>query len=99
MNKTNNINSNIEGYLNSYWIKSTPETDYPSLNEDINVDVAIVGGGIVGITAGYLLKKQGIKVAIIEASRIVQGATGFTTAKITSQHHYKEGTNKIDLNL
>lgn len=87
MNKTNNMSPNIEEYLNSYWIRSTPETDYPSLNEDIKVDVAIVGGGIVGITAGFLLKKQGIKVAIIEASRIVQGATGFTTAKITSQHH------------
>ncbi|MDP4178460.1 MAG: FAD-dependent oxidoreductase [Bacillota bacterium] len=87
MNKLNNISPNIEEYLKSYWIESTPKTDYPSLNEDINTDVAIIGGGIVGITAGFLLKRQGVKVAVIEAGRIVQGATGFTTAKITSQHH------------
>ncbi|SFC13129.1 FAD-dependent oxidoreductase [Clostridium uliginosum] len=87
MNKLNNNNPNISEYLKSYWITSTPETNYPSLDEDIEVDVAIIGGGIVGITAGYLLKKEGTKIAIIEASRIIQGATGFTTAKITSQHH------------
>jgi glycine/D-amino acid oxidase-like deaminating enzyme/nitrite reductase/ring-hydroxylating ferredoxin subunit len=87
MSNETNLSPNIDQYLKSYWIESTSKTDYPSLTEDIKVDVAIIGGGIVGITAGFLLKKQGTKVAIIEASRIVQGATGFTTAKITSQHH------------
>lgn len=87
MNSQNNICPSIEEYLTSYWIQSTSGTDYPSLKEDIKVDVVIIGGGIVGITAAYLLKKQGTKVAIIEASRIAQGATGFTTAKITSQHN------------
>jgi len=69
-----------------YWIKSTPETSYPALKEDINADVAIVGGGIVGITCAYLLANEGLKVAIIEADRLLQGTTGHTTAKITSQH-------------
>lgn len=69
-----------------YWLASTPETNYPSLNEDVKVDVAIVGGGMVGITSAYLLKKKGLKVAVIEADRILQGTTGHTTAKITSQH-------------
>lgn len=78
--------SNADEYLKSYWIDSTEKTNYPSLQEDINVDVAIIGGGIVGITAGYLLKKQGVNFAILEASRIVEGTSGFTTAKVTSQH-------------
>ncbi|MGE5545211.1 MAG: FAD-dependent oxidoreductase [Bacillota bacterium] len=69
-----------------YWIESTPETNYPSLKEDINADVAIVGGGIVGITCAYLLADKGLSVVIIEADRILQGTTGHTTAKITSQH-------------
>ncbi len=69
-----------------YWMASTETTNYPSLNKDVNVDVAIVGGGIVGITAAYLLKQENVKVAVIEADRIVQGSTGHTTAKITSQH-------------
>lgn len=70
----------------SYWISSTEETNYPSLNDDINVDVIIVGGGIAGITAGYFLKEKGIKVAILESDKIVMGTTAHTTAKITSQH-------------
>ncbi len=69
-----------------YWIASTPPTDYPSLESDIEVDVAIIGGGMVGITLGYLLSQENIKAAIIEADRILQGTTGHTTAKITSQH-------------
>ena len=70
----------------SYWIASTDTTNYPALEEDITVDVTIIGGGITGITTGCLLKKAGLKVAIIEADRIAQGTSGHTTAKITSQH-------------
>lgn len=70
----------------SYWMASTPTTDYPTLHQDIKVDVAIVGGGMSGITCAYLLCKEGVKVAIIEADRILQGTTGHTTAKVTSQH-------------
>jgi glycine/D-amino acid oxidase-like deaminating enzyme/nitrite reductase/ring-hydroxylating ferredoxin subunit len=69
-----------------YWIASTSQTDYPELNKDIDVDVAIIGGGIVGITSAYQLQNEGVKVAVIEADRILQGTTGHSTAKITSQH-------------
>lgn len=70
----------------SYWLASTPKTNYSNLNEDIKVDVAIVGGGITGISCAYLLIKEGLNIAIIEADKIIQGTTGHTTAKITSQH-------------
>lgn len=69
-----------------YWISSTGTTNYPELKEDIKADVAVVGGGMAGITTAYLLKKEGLKVALVEASRILKGTTGHTTAKITSQH-------------
>ncbi len=71
---------------NPYWIASTPQTDFPELTENMEVEVAIIGGGIVGITSAYLLKNRGVKVAVIEADRILQGTTGHSTAKITSQH-------------
>lgn len=70
----------------SYWISSTDSKDYPALKDDINVDVIIVGGGMLGITSGYLLTKEGLRVAIVDADRILNGTTGHTTAKITSQH-------------
>lgn len=69
-----------------YWIASTPDTCYPSLEEDIEVDAVIIGGGIAGITSALLLKREGFKVALIEADRIAKATSGHTTAKITSQH-------------
>ncbi|WP_303862349.1 FAD-dependent oxidoreductase [Alkalibaculum bacchi] len=70
----------------SYWISSTEETHYSPLEKDMEVDVAIVGGGMVGIATAYLLQKSGFKVAIFEKNKIATGASGHTTAKITSQH-------------
>lgn len=68
----------------SFWIGTSPNTDYPALANDVTVDVAIVGGGMTGITAAYLLQQVGRSVAVIEGDRIVRGVTGYTTAKITS---------------
>ena len=70
----------------SYWMASTTQTEYPTLNEDIKVDIAIIGGGITGISCAYMLNKEDVKTAVIEADHILQGTTGYTTAKITSQH-------------
>src|SRR5215207_2520272 len=70
----------------SFWIGTTPETDYPTLTDEIDVDVAVVGAGIAGITAAVLLKRAGKTVALLESKRIVHGATGYTTAKVTSGH-------------
>lgn len=72
---------------NSYWIDSTEKTNFPKLSEEISVDVAIIGGGMVGITCAFYLKKEGLDVCIIEGKRILEGVTGHTTAKITAQHH------------
>ena len=70
----------------SYWIDTTPRTDYPVMEGDVAVDVAILGGGITGLTAAALLKRLGKTVAVVEMGRIVEGVTGNTTAKVTSQH-------------
>ncbi|WP_419721573.1 FAD-dependent oxidoreductase [Peribacillus frigoritolerans] len=59
---------------------------FSKLETDITTDVLIVGGGITGITSAYLLAKQGVKDAFIEADETLNGKTGHTTAKITVQH-------------
>jgi glycine/D-amino acid oxidase-like deaminating enzyme/nitrite reductase/ring-hydroxylating ferredoxin subunit len=71
----------------SLWIESTPETSYPALANGLEVDVAIVGGGIAGLTVAYLLKRAGKTVAVLDAKRILHGATGYTTAKVTAAHN------------
>lgn len=70
----------------SYWIDSVKLPTFPRLEEDINVDVVIVGGGIAGLTSAFLLVNEGLKVAIIEADHVLNGTTGNTTAKISAQH-------------
>ncbi len=57
----------------------------PPLAGDAEVDVAIVGGGIVGLSAARLLAGER-RVMLLEAARIGARATGRSTAKATSQH-------------
>jgi glycine/D-amino acid oxidase-like deaminating enzyme/nitrite reductase/ring-hydroxylating ferredoxin subunit len=78
--------SNLPGRPISYWIDSTPEADFPSLANDVAVDVAIIGAGMVGITAAMLLKRAGKTVAVIESKQVSTGVSGHTTAKVTSLH-------------
>src|SRR6187549_1706161 len=67
----------------SVWIATAPGPAYPPLRGDLEVDVAIVGAGITGITAAGLLKAAGRKVAVLEAGRVARGVTGHTTAHVT----------------
>ncbi|HEX3015856.1 MAG TPA: FAD-dependent oxidoreductase [Desulfobacteria bacterium] len=85
-NNTTRSTRDLTRIPESYWITSTPDTSYPALDKDLTADVAIVGGGLVGISTAFLLKQAGVKVVILEADRIGKGTTGHTTAKITSQH-------------
>lgn len=70
----------------SFWIATAPQVTFPLLTETVSVDVAILGGGIVGILTAWLLKQAGATVAVIEANRICHGVTGHTTAKVTALH-------------
>ncbi|MDC3415305.1 FAD-dependent oxidoreductase [Aquibacillus salsiterrae] len=73
-------------YPESLWRESVSLPRFPKLNKTIQVDVGIVGGGITGLTAAYLLTKKGLKVAVLESSKLLNGTTGHTTAKVTAQH-------------
>lgn len=70
----------------SYWLASTAPTEYPFLGEDISVDIAIIGAGMAGLLCAYLLHRENVSIAVLDAGRILCGTTGHTTAKITSQH-------------
>lgn len=67
----------------SYWIATTHMPRFPKVESDLRVDVVVVGGGITGITAAYLLKKAGKKVALLEREHCAQVDTGHTTAHLT----------------
>lgn len=77
---------NLPKQSNSYWKDSTTINQFDPLNKDITTDVAIVGGGITGITAAYILSEQGYSVTLIEGGLLLNGTTGHTTAKVSAQH-------------
>ena len=70
----------------SYWIASTPAPGYDPAPETLDVDVAVLGGGIAGLSTAAALKAAGRTVAVVEAARILEGVTGNTTAKVTASH-------------
>ncbi|HEX6347349.1 FAD-dependent oxidoreductase [Umezawaea sp.] len=68
----------------SLWLRSTSAPERPTLRGEHVCDVAVVGGGIAGLTTALLLKRQGLSVAVVEADRIGSGASGNNTAKVTA---------------
>jgi glycine/D-amino acid oxidase-like deaminating enzyme len=64
----------------SYWLlKSGLLNVYPSLQEDLKVDFAIMGGGITGALVAYYLAQAGLKVAVFDRRHIGMGSTCAST--------------------
>lgn len=82
LNIDENPISNNSGYSESLWMETRLQA-FPPLEKDINVDVCIVGAGIVGLTCAYTLTKQGKSVAVIDQGPIAGGQTARTTAHLT----------------
>ncbi len=68
------------------WDSTTNLPRFPQLNDDINTDVLIVGGGLSGLLCSYILKQYGVDSIVLEGDRIGSGTTGGTTAVVTPQH-------------
>src|SRR6266481_9448671 len=68
----------------SYWHETAggAATHYGALQDDIEVDVAIVGGGITGLTAAAWLQQSGRRVVLLESDQIGSGTSGFTSGHL-----------------
>src|SRR5699024_7266923 len=86
MSQKDYFNEKLPKYTNSYWRAFQHTNHFDALAQNIEVDVCVVGGGITGITSAYLLAREGLDVALLEADDLISGTTGHTTAKITAQH-------------
>ncbi len=63
----------------SYWLHAYgPYTPNAPVAGDVNVDVAIIGGGYTGLATAYFLRKAdpGIQVAVLEGEIVGYGASG-----------------------
>ena len=69
----------------SHWTKTAPLPRHGALASDVRVDVAVIGGGICGITVRLTWRRrQVLTVALLERGRCAQIDTGHTTAHLTA---------------
>ncbi|WP_051575205.1 FAD-dependent oxidoreductase [Sporolactobacillus terrae] len=83
---TEKQNSSFSEETLSIWRDTVHLPTFNPLKEDHTTDVLVVGAGITGITAAYMLAKRGVSVTLIDANKLTSGTTGYTTAKISAQH-------------
>ena len=63
--------------VDSYYARTRAETRaFPRLDHDLDVDVAVIGGGLAGSATALDLAERGVGVALIEARHIGWGASG-----------------------
>ena len=72
--------------MDSIWGADVQMPRFPQLDKDLHTDVLIIGGGLVGLLCAWNLTRTGINCVLIEQNRLMQGVSGRTTAKLTSQH-------------
>lgn len=66
-----------------FWTTTAEVARYSALAADDAVDVVVVGGGITGLTAAYLLSRASKRVVVLERDRCGNVDTGHTTAHLT----------------
>jgi len=69
-------------FTRSIWNAHSEKTSFKTLDQNIEVDVAIIGGGITGITTAQLLKSSGLRVAVLEAKEVGRGTSGHSTGNL-----------------
>jgi glycine/D-amino acid oxidase-like deaminating enzyme len=62
----------------AWLIGAPPDTPTPPLTRDLDVDVAIIGGGFTGVSTAYHLSRRcpELGIALLEARQLANGASG-----------------------
>ena len=53
------------------------------INNDIECDILIIGGGITGVSTAYFLKDSNKKIVLVERNKLCMGTTAKSTVKLT----------------
>mgnify|MGYP000291893203 CR=1 FL=1 len=64
-----------------FWIEKNPILNkYSYLSEDVNCDIVIIGGGVIGAICAYYLTEAGIKTVLVDKNIIGFGSTSTSTS-------------------
>lgn len=61
------------------------ERSHPSLRGDLDVDVAVIGGGLTGLSSAIFLAREGMSVALLEKDLVGAGASGRNCGQVGSE--------------
>ena len=85
--------SQIAPGISWYQASVADRPTYPSLDGDRTVDVVIIGGGFTGLSAAHHLAEMGASVALIDAHRFGDGASGRNGGQLgTGQREWADDT-------
>jgi glycine/D-amino acid oxidase-like deaminating enzyme len=68
----------MPGYGRRYWAERTADNrrrSYPKFRGNHTADAVVIGGGLTGTTAAYVLAHAGMGVMLLEADRLAGGST------------------------
>jgi glycine/D-amino acid oxidase-like deaminating enzyme/nitrite reductase/ring-hydroxylating ferredoxin subunit len=74
---------NLMKSTQSLWSRAPSIRRFPGLETDQHAEVAVVGGGITGLTTALLLARAGKRVTLLETRTLAAGVSGSTTAHLT----------------
>ncbi|UXI02157.1 NAD(P)/FAD-dependent oxidoreductase [Photobacterium sp. TY1-4] len=64
-------------YIQSYYQATVnPFPEQPSLDQSVEADVCIIGGGMTGLSAAIELRQKGYSVVVLESRRLAWGGSG-----------------------
>ncbi len=83
----NNTEGSREGRRESLWNATCRIDRREALQAEFTeAEAVVIGAGLAGVLTAYMLQQKGIDTLVVESNRIGSGTTGYTTAKLTSQH-------------
>ena len=66
------------------WMEHPVGGTFPALDQDVSTQVCVIGAGIAGLTAAYLLAMKGRRVVVVDLGAVGGGETSRTTAHIVT---------------